>query len=149
MYLVCTCPYQTQWTNFLLVYFTINSKKALLKTPETVCDRRDFSVLSRCREFLWFSLSQSRLLNIIFAMFLCMFFSCAVSLIKTIINYFYWPFDQILLNSRKIHINILVGAEPEMSQFLWFSFSRVLPQPTHVMNPIFGCFLYVLECSKF
>ena len=51
-------------------------------------------------------------------------FFCAVSLIKTIINYCYWQFGWILFHSRNIHINALAEAEPDISGILWFSLSQ-------------------------
>ena len=51
-------------------------------------------------------------------------FSCAVSLIKTIINYCYWQFGWILFHSRNIHINSLAEDEPDISGILWSSLSQ-------------------------
>ena len=51
-------------------------------------------------------------------------FSCAVSLIKMIINYCYWQFGWILFHSRNIHINALAEAEPDILGILWFSLSQ-------------------------
>ena len=42
-------------------------------------------------------------------------FSCAVSLIKTIVNYCYWQFYWILFYSRNIRLDIFSDSEPEMS----------------------------------
>ena len=55
-------------------------------------------------------------------------FSCEVSLIKTIINYYCWQFDGYCLFKN---INALAEVEPEKLRYLWNSL--VQPQPKYKM----------------
>ena len=72
------------------------------------------------------SFSQVICLNSIFGKLSCRFlcFSCAVSLIKTLINYCYWQFDWILFYSKNIHI-CLAWAEPENSRHVSISLVQI------------------------